>query len=328
MNHELYRNISGAALRRRNALLSAAGLHTDEKTDVSVLVYDGERAIATGSRSGAVLKLFATDDGYRGEDLTSTVVTALVNDARENGYGHLFLYTKPEYENIFSGLFFYPVARSRDVLLMENRPGGISSFLSSLPKPESDGINGALVMNANPFTLGHLHLAERAASECDRVYLFVLSEDKSEFSTADRVKMVTLGVSHLKNVTVLETGPYMVSSATFPTYFLKNRESAEEVHCGLDIEIFAGLVAKRLSVTRRYVGTEPLSPTTNKYNEAMARLLPKRDIQLIEVPRAENSDGPISAGRYRALIKEGKREAAFSLLPKTSRDYILENKLI
>ena len=33
------------------------------------------------------------------------------------------------------------------------------------------------MMNANPFTLGHLHLVERAASENDTLHLFILSEE-------------------------------------------------------------------------------------------------------------------------------------------------------
>lgn len=327
MDYEIYHHISGAALRMRNALLVGAGLYTDEPTDATVLVFDGERAVATGSRSGAILKMIATDDDYRGEDLTSTVITALRADAAEFGYRHLFLYTKPECEAVFSGLLFYPVASARDVLLMEDKRGGIRTYLDSLPGAEG-GRCGAIVMNANPFTLGHLYLVERAAGECDRVYVFVLSEDKSEFSRQDRLNMVRLGTGNLENVTVLETGPYMVSSATFPTYFLKNREFAAEVQCGLDIEIFRTLIAPRLSITRRYVGTEPYSPTTSKYNEAMRSLLPGGGIELIELPRIEREGRAISAGSFRELLARGEREAALSLLPDTSRDYLRENNLI
>ena len=101
-----------------------------------------------------------------------------------------------------SSLFFYPIASTENVLLMESKQNGIEEFVSSLStKKHSDKI-GALVMNCNPFTLGHLSLIESAAAECDHVYVFVLSEDKSRFSANDRLAMVKLGVVHLENVSV------------------------------------------------------------------------------------------------------------------------------
>ena len=38
-------------------------------------------------------------------------------------------------------------------------------------------------MNCNPFTKGHKYLIEKASKENDVVHLFILTEDKSEFST-------------------------------------------------------------------------------------------------------------------------------------------------
>jgi [citrate (pro-3S)-lyase] ligase len=40
---------------------------------------------------------------------------------------------------------------------------------------------GAIVMNANPFTLGHRWLVEQAARQCDWLHLFVVKEDASCF---------------------------------------------------------------------------------------------------------------------------------------------------
>ena len=73
-------------------------------------------------------------------------------------------------------------------------------------------------MNANPFTKGHQYLVEKAAQESPHVYVFVLSEDKSLFSKK-HVSQWCKRVAHLPNVTVLSTEDYLVSSATFPTYF-------------------------------------------------------------------------------------------------------------
>ena len=182
-------------------------------------------------------------------------------------------------------------------------------------------------MNCNPFTLGHKFLVEKGAAECDVFYLFVLSQDSSRFSAEDRMEMVRQGTAHLKNVVVLPTGPYLVSRATFPTYFLKNREGAESVHCALDVEIFCTYFAPRFGIRYRFVGTEPNSPTTAFYNETMKKALPPRGIELLEIPRKEKEGEAVSASRFRFLLDQGEREKAFSLVPESTKNYILEKNL-
>lgn len=322
MNIELHHRLSGRKLEKWHALLKEAGLVQTEEPDVIALVFDEDRLIATGARQDNVIKLIAVAADRQGEDLTSCVITALKNEALAAGHRHLFIYTKPKNKFTFSSLFFYPIAETKDVLLMEDRRDGIASYLKSIPAPKAGGKVGAIVMNANPFTLGHQYLVERASLQCDQVYVFVLSEDKSDFSALDRLNMVRLGTAHLPNVTVTETGPYMISSATFPTYFLKDRDSAEQVHCLLDIEIFTRYYAPKFGITRRYVGTEPLSPMTNQYNEALKAHLPQRGIALHEIPRLELEDTPISASAVRAHLQKGELEALETLLPKTTYEYL------
>ncbi len=80
---------------------------------------------------------------------------------------------------------------------------------------------GAVVMNANPFTLGHRYLVEKAAKENDFVYVFVVSANTSLFSADERLQLVREGLSDLDNVVVVAGGDYMVSYATFPAYFCR-----------------------------------------------------------------------------------------------------------
>jgi [citrate (pro-3S)-lyase] ligase len=181
-------------------------------------------------------------------------------------------------------------------------------------------------MNANPFTLGHRYLIETAARECDRLYVFVPSEDRSCFSAADRMEMVRLGTSDLQNVTVLPTGPYLISSATFPTYFLKENASPSDVQCRLDTAIFTKHYAPRLSITRRYVGTEPHCPVTKSYNRVMAQLLPAAGITFIEVPRLEMQNAPISASSVRELLTQHK-DIRF-LVPDSTYQYLLSHHFL
>ena len=308
--------------------LKKASLEPDTLIDCTVLIWEGNTLIATGSRYDCVLKCLAVDEKHQGEGLTASLITTLRNDAFSNGIRHLFLYTKPQNKAIFEDLFFYPVAQTANVLLMEDKKDGINTFLESLPKNDTKGKTGCLVMNCNPFTLGHLYLTETAAKECDKLYIFVVSEDKSTFSANDRIEMVKRGTAHIKNVTVLPTGPYLISSATFPTYFLKDKENIEQIKCLLDIEIFAKYYAKKFNITTRFVGTEPFSQSTAQYNDALKKFLPENGIEITEIQRLEKSGSPISASRVRNLIERGKIQEVKELLPDSTYEFLLDKGLI
>lgn len=321
MDIELVYALRGKKLTAWQTLLRQAGLTPDMDWETTVLIWDEGDLVAAASRMGNLLKCIAVDDSHQGEGLTATLLTQLRQDAFQAGHSHLFLYTKPKNREMFSSLFFYPIAETADVLLMENKENGIEGFLETLPDDLCGGTVGALVMNCNPFTKGHRYLIETAAKECLRVYVFVLSEDKSQFSAADRLEMVRRGTEDIPNVKVLPTGPYLISSATFPTYFLKDREGAEQVHCLLDIEIFCNYYAPRLGISRRYVGTEPLSPITAQYNEALKANLPQRGIAVREIPRLEIGV-PVSASAVREALEKGDDETLRSMLPLTTYNYL------
>lgn len=325
MDIEILSRLRGRKQTAWAELLHKTQLDTDTNTDVTILLWDGETLAATGSRKGNLLKCIAVDPDYQGQDLTATVLTQLRQDAFAAGHKHLFLYTKPKNKLQFTSLFFYPVAQTEDVLLMENKPRGIQSFLESLSVDSGGETVGALVMNCNPFTLGHRHVIETAAKECDRVYVFVLSEDMSQFSAEDRLQLVKDGTADLENVTVHPTGPYLISSATFPTYFLKDREQAGSVQCQLDIEIFSRYYVPKFGITVRYVGTEPTSPMTNTYNEALKAHLP---IPVREIPRLEVDGAPVSASTVRSLLGTGQSELLQKLVPATTFTYLEKNTLI
>ncbi|MBQ9838237.1 MAG: [Oscillospiraceae bacterium] len=328
MDTEFCYGLQGQKKRLWQEFLAKAGLEADENLQATVLVWEDGQIIATGSRQDHILKCIAVDDQHQGEGLTGTLLTQLRQDAFANGYSHLFLYTKPKNKWMFSSLFFYPIAQTKDVLLMENKEHGIRDFLATLPDGQATGTVGAAVMNCNPFTKGHRYLIETAAKECDHVYIFVLSEDKSEFSAADRMNMVKLGTADLPNVTVLPTGPYLISSATFPTYFLKDREQAGTVQCMLDIDIFCKYYAPKFSITRRYVGTEPLSPMTNQYNTALLAALPEKGIAVRQIPRLEQEDTPVSASAVRAAMAAGEKEKLRRLVPETTYDYLIKEAML
>ncbi len=328
MEIRILEQVQGNTLVQWLSLLARTGLTPERDAGQTVLVYDGDTLAATGSRTGNILKYIAVDPAYQGQDLTATVLTALRQEAFRAGFSQLFLYTKPQNEYLFRPLFFYPVAKTQDVLLMESEPQGIRRFLEGLDRQEMTGNVGALVMNCDPFTLGHRYLIETAAKECAHVYVFVLSEDRSHFSAAHRMAMVQAGTRDIPNVTVLPTGPYLISSATFPTYFLKERDRAETVHCDLDIAVFTKHFVPYFSITHRFVGEEPLSAMTQSYNAALARALPQAGLTLSVIPRLCKDATPISAGAVRTLLKQGQLEQVQALLPQSTFRYLCTNDLL
>ena len=328
MDIELSMGLFGRKKRLWSEFLHKMDLEADENAETTVLIWEDDAIIATGSRQENILKCIAIDPMHQGEGLTATLLTQLRQDAFQNGYRHLFLYTKPKNKFMFSSLFFYPVAQTDSVLLMEDQALGIKSYVNQLEAPVTTGKIGAAVMNCNPFTLGHQYLIETAAGECDHLYIFVLSEDKSQFSAADRMALVKAGTAHLPNVTVLPTGPYLISSATFPTYFLKERDSARTVQCLLDIAVFCQYYVPRFGITHRFVGTEPLSPMTDLYNQALCEHLPKKGIHVVCIPRKTFSDGPISATTLRSLLGTGQPDKVRQLVPETTFQYLQDQNLI
>ena len=315
----------GAKRSQWIAFLARAGLKAEEDTEQTVLLWDEEQIIACGSRKGNLLKCIAVDPARQGEGLTASLLTALRQEAYSQGHSHLFLYTKPRNKMLFEPLFFYPVAQTKNVLLMESVRGGIQSFLNSLEAPVRQGKIGSIVMNANPFTFGHQYLAETAAAQCDHLYIFVLSEDKSAFSAADRMAMVKAGTAHIKNVTVLPTGPYMISEATFPKYFLKDRETAQRAHYELDLAVFTRWFVPHFGITHRFAGTEPNCVVTAGYNEAMAELLPEAGVEFCRIRRRELEGTPISASIVRA---ESSEEKLKKLVPESTWRYMIEKNYL
>ncbi len=325
MDVELLTELRGKDLQNWKQLLRSSGLEPEEPPQQTVFLWDANTLAATGSRQENLLKYLATDPCYQGQGLLAKILTVLRQEAFREGHRHLFLYTKPQNAQLFTPLLFYPVAATDRVLLMEDQKDGIRTFLDTLPQAATE--SGAAVMNCDPFTLGHRYLIETAAANCKHLYVFVLSEDKGYFSFKDRLNMVKAGTADIPNVTVLPTGPYLISSATFPTYFLKDRDSAQHTHCQLDIAIFTGYYAPKFRITRRFVGTEPLSPMTAEYNRVLAEALPRHGIELLQIPRKEIGETPISASAVRAALAQEDWTTIKKLVPQTTFDYLQEVSL-
>lgn len=311
-----------SAQKQMDVLLEQEGIRRDGNLDYTCGLFDEDwKLAATGSCFGNTIRCLAVSNDRQGEGLLNQIVTHLMEVQAERGNTRLFLYTKPKSAKFFGNLGFYEIARVEgNLVFMENRRRGFGDFCSALEKARRGGRSAAIVMNANPFTLGHLHLVERAAAENDTVHLFVLSEEAGPIPFAVRKRLVEAGTAHLPNAVRHDSGPYIISSATFPSYFLKDEDTVIRTHAALDLEIF-GKIALCLNITQRYVGEERTSHVTALYNEIMATRLPELGVECRVVPRLEARGKPVSASTVRKYIHDGRLEDIHPLVPESTWNY-------
>ena len=309
--------------RLMDALLEKEGIQRDKNLDYSVGLFDEDYQLAaTGSCFKNTLRCMAVDSSHQGEGLLNIVVTHLIEHQYEKGNIELFLYTKCNSALFFHDLGFYEIARVPDkVVFMENRRTGFSGYLDRLKetKVEAERV-AAVVMNANPFTKGHQYLLEKVSAENDVVHVFVVSEDVSLVPFTVRYRLVQEGSAHLKNLIYHETGSYMISNATFPSYFLKDADLVIESHAKLDIHVFEKIAAA-LGITRRYVGDEPYSQVTSIYNRVMKEELEAAGMECIIVPRLEDGGKAISASHVREAIRDGRLPDIREKVPESTYRY-------
>lgn len=337
--------------RRVEAFLTANGLRLAPLDRYVVVTRDedGDEILAGGGLDGNVIKCVAVSESARSEGLMNILVSRLIVIAREEGRDSVKAFTKPENEGIFKSLGFGLLASAPKAILMENGRGGLpeyKKYLASLARP---GRNGAIVMNANPFTKGHRYLVEQAASQVDNLYVIVVKEDRSRFPYVERKAMIEAGCTGLDNVVVCEGSDYAISAATFPTYFLKKLDDATDTQIALDLDLFVNHIAQPLGVTVRFAGSEPEDALTRRYNELMAEILPgtsvavvrqdhqpdselvegsavrqaRRPIDFVEIPRLEQKGKPLSATSLRRALDKGGFKEAMEYIPKSTVPYLV-----
>ena len=308
------------AKEMQRRLLLSEGISEDPHLDYSAGLFDAEGTlIATGSCFKNTLRCLAVSSSHRGEGLLTVLVSHLLSVQAERGNRHVFLYTKPESAAQFADLGFSEITRVNDAVFMETPKNSFETWLSDLSKSVSPGA-AAVVMNANPFTLGHRKLLETAASEHGEVLLFLLEEEAGPIPFAVRKKLVEDGIRDLPNVRLIPSGSYLISHATFPSYFLKSEERVIRAHVTLDLAVFRRIAAA-LDISLRYVGEEPFSRVTRVYNEVMAEALPESGIVCRIIPRYKANGRVISASTVREAIRDGRLEDVRAMLPESTYRY-------
>ena len=335
MNLEL-RSLNPDVARQRRQIeqfLHECGLRYDDVDTYDVLADEstGEIVAGGGLRRG-IIKCIAVAEACRGESVANRIVSHLIARANADGYQCVKLYTKPANRRLFESLSFRMLAEAPEAILMETGIGGIETVKRQLAKmserlrsndsnsSESVAIpDGAIVMNCNPFTLGHRYLIEQSSKQVRRLYVVVVKEDCSQFSYEERKAMVEAGVKDLGNVVVVGGSDYSVSATTFPTYFLKRLSDASDTQMLLDLDLYRRHIAPALGSRVRFVGSEPNDALTLRYNQLMAAVL--QDVRQVE--RLVVDGAPVSASRVRKALVENRFIDAARLVPATTLPYII-----
>ena len=305
-----------------DAFYARAGIRLDAGITYLCGAFESETPLALGGVAGDAIRSLAVADSSQGEGLLPMLVTHLYQKLKSEGLDNVFIVTKPAYAPLFASLCFYERVETEDAALLESRRDGLKRFLAELPKAD-----GAIVMNADPFTNGHRYLVETAAACCDCLLVFVLSKDAAHVPSDVRLLLVRQGCADLPNVSVCPGGAYIISSATFPDYFFKNKTDAASAHARLDATLFAEQIAPACGIKTRFVGEEPLDPMTAAYNEALLAILPARGVSVRVIPRKLQQGEPISASRVRAFWQAGDYASIAPLVPETTLAYIREHSL-
>lgn len=321
--------------------LQTNGLRYDDVDYYAAIVDESsDEMIAGGGLKGSVIKCVAVADGHKGEAVANVIVSHLIAKANAEGCQCVKLYTKPDNRQLFESLSFRLIAESPNAILMETGVGGIEKYSEELrvkseelrvkseelKNDESVVSNarkpiGVIVMNANPFTLGHRFLVEQSSELVERLYVVVVREDCSMFSYNERKAMVSQGVRDIGNVVVVDGSDYAVSAATFPTYFLKQLSDATDTQIILDLDLYRRRIAPALGATIRFFGSEPTDPLTRRYNELMHQQLGEEHVH--EIQRKQQEGSAISASRVRKAMMEGCLWDAIQLVPPTTIPYII-----
>ena len=297
--------------------------------DYTMGLYDDDELIGTGSLGGRVMRDIAIKLSYQGRGLTRRIIRNLQIESYRRGVTGNQVYTKPENVEVFKHVGFKKVAVAKPfAALLESGTNTLDEYLERVGRILGAG-NGkkrsAIIMNCNPFTLGHRAVIEEAARNSDEVVIFAVQEDRSAIPFSDRFALMKQGVADLRNVVVISGGDYIVSNATFPTYFIKGTDELA-AQTRLDAMIFAQRIAPELNITARYVGEEPNDKTTMAYNQAMSEILPENGIELYIIPRKEINGEVISASKVRKAVLDGNWEAVASMVPKSTLVYLQSEK--
>jgi len=188
------------------SLVERCDLRFEDDFEDLVGIFDAGRLAACGARAGRILKMLVVAPEFRGTGLIGDIVTELMRWGCEAGCAGFFIFTRPCTATAFASLGFKPVVAHEKAVLLEHG-NGLVNYLRARASLVRSGGNGAVVINADPFSLGHQYLTERASTLVTTVYVLVPSEGRFVLPLQARLELARRGTAHLPNVVVTDTAP-------------------------------------------------------------------------------------------------------------------------
>ena len=189
--------------------------------------------------------------------------------------------------------------------------------------PQEGEVVGSVGMHGNPFTLGHRYLIETASKQVDKLFVLMIEDDLGIFSYAERFAMAVEGTRDLPNVKIVAGGPFQATRNVFQEYFVRVEPTDMRESALVDTLIYAEIIAKRLGITKRFLGDERHNPKMQFFNELMKETLPAYGIQVVELPRAQVNGHAISASLARSAAADGDRETLLANIPETTLKFFI-----
>jgi [citrate (pro-3S)-lyase] ligase len=220
--------------------------------------------------------------------------------------------------------------KTENVALLESESDGISRYVEKIRERLPAEINefGCIVMNANPFTNGHQYLVDTASRQCRHLLIFPVIEDRSVFPYEVRLQLIKENIRPYENISLLDGSDYIISAASFPTYFLKENSDISRIQAELDLTLFGSRIAAPLRITQRFVGTEPYDLMTADYNAQMKKILPMYGVQPIIIPRLEIEGKAVSASQIRKMLYENDFSLIEKFVPPATYHFLISDEAI
>ena len=204
--------------------------------------------------------------------------------------------------------------------------GELNAYMEYIKQFKCDAKKkGAVVLNANPCTYGHLYLIREALKYVDFLYVFLVEESVGSLPYMDREYMLKESLKYNRRVKVLCGGNIMTSEKVFPEYFNKSSEPTR-ISLVLTHRTFGKIVSSTLGITYRFFGTEPNDMVTQALNESAKEILPEYGIQPIFIERMSLNGSYVSARNVRNLLQNDQYSELAKLVPFPTYKRLLEIK--
>lgn len=198
-------------------------------------------------------------------------------------------------------------------------------YIKQFKCDESIKTKGAVVLNANPCTFGHIYLVQQALKYVDFLYVFLVEESIGSLPYLDREYMLKESLKYHKCIQVIRGGNIMTSEKVFPEYFNKSSKPSR-TSLVLTHRTFGQIVSSALGITYRFFGTEPNDMVTRALNESAKEILPEYGIRPVFIERISYEGNYISARNARDLLYNNQYEELAKSVPFPTYKRLLEIK--